>query len=167
MHDKEYYLDLRNKYKPSTIKIVFLLESPPVSGKYFYDPDGRPSEPLFSAMMKVIGYKPTIKPDGLNAFSKKGLFLVNATYRPVNHIRNNRQRNGTIISDLPELIQDLKRTIGNQRAKIVLVKANICRLLEEPLKTAGFNVINNGTIIPFPSHNHQPNFHKNIKKVLR
>ena len=65
------------------------------------------------------------------------------------------------------LIEALKDTIKNRRVKIVLVKANICRLLEEPLMAAGFNVINNGAIVPFPSHGQQPNFHKNIKKVLK
>ncbi|MGD9272114.1 MAG: hypothetical protein PVH08_13645, partial [Syntrophobacterales bacterium] len=91
---------------------------------------------------------------------------VNATYRPVNHIRNQKERNETILSDLPDLIQDLKDSIGNSRGKIVLVKANICRLLEEPLKAAGLNVINNATIIPFPSHGNQNTFHHTIKKLL-
>jgi hypothetical protein len=167
MHDKAYYIDLRNKYRPSKIKLTFVLESPPVSGKYFYDPKGKTSEPLFSAMMKVIGHKPATKEDGLFAFSKTGFFLVNATYSPVNHLKSMKKRNGAILADLPELIQDLKHTLGNQRVKVVLVKANICRLLEEPLKSAGFRVINNGAVVPFPSHNHQANFQENIKKVLR
>jgi hypothetical protein len=147
--------------------VTFVLESPPVSGKYFYDPKGKISEPLFSAMMKVIGHYPATKEDGLVAFSTRGFFLVNATYRPVNHIKSMKTRNEAILSDLPELIQDLKDIIGNQRVRIVLVKANICRLLEKPLKAAGLHVSNNGTVVPFPSHNHQANFHKNIKKILR
>jgi hypothetical protein len=166
MHDKAYYIELRDKYKPSKIRVIFVLESPPISGTYFYDTDGRTSEPLFSAMMKVIGYEPASKAKGLGAFSKRGLFLVNATYRPVNHIRNQKERNEAILSDLPELIQDLERTIGKRRTKIVLVKANICRRLEEPLKAAGLNVINNATIIPFPSHGNQNTFHQTIKKLL-
>lgn len=166
MHDRAYYIDLREQFRPSKINVTFVLESPPVSGKYFYDPKGKTGEPLFSAMMKVIGHEPAIKEDGLVAFSKTGFFLVNATYSPVNHIKSMKKRNEAILADLPELIQDLKYSLGNQQVRVVLVKANICRLLEEPLKTAGFRVINNGTIVPFPSHNHQPNFHKQIKKVL-
>jgi hypothetical protein len=166
MHPKSHYLKLRAKYQPPKIKLIFVLESPPESGNYFYDPSGKTTEPLFSAMMKVIGESPATKKEGLTAFARKGFYLVDATYQPVNKIENDRQRNEAILSDLPELIQDLRNIIGNRRVKIILVKANICRFLEEPLKTAGFNVINNGTVIPFPSHNHQPNFHKNIKKVI-
>ena len=50
------YLWLRAPYVPEDRQIVFVLESPPKSGLYFYSPDVRVSEPLFSAMMKdVIG----------------------------------------------------------------------------------------------------------------
>ena len=148
------------------MKLIFVLESPPKSGVYFYDPEGRTTEPLFSAMMKIVDCEAATKQEGLAVFSHKGFFLVNATYNPVNHINNNRERNKAILSDLPELIQDLKRNIGNPRVKIVLVKANICRLLEEPLKKAGFSVMNNGMVIPFPSHGNQNKFHQIIRKVL-
>jgi hypothetical protein len=68
--------------------------------------------------------------------------------------------------DLPELIVDLKETIGRRRVKIILVKANICRMLEEPLKAIGLNVINNGKIIPFPSSGQQNKFHNAIEIII-
>ena len=166
MHSKAFYIELRAKYQPLKIRLIFVLESPPLNGTYFYDPSGRTTEPLFSAMMKVIGQSPATKEDGLIRFAHQGFFLLNATYQPVNHMKNNRQRNEAILTDLAELIQDLTSTIRNQRLKIVLVKANICRLLEEPLISAGFNIINNGTVVPFPSHGHQTKFHQAIKKLF-
>jgi len=54
--NKEYYLRFRNKYHPTNIKTVFILESPPASGKYFYDESGNVSEPLFKAMMKLLKF---------------------------------------------------------------------------------------------------------------
>jgi hypothetical protein len=166
MHSKAYYIELRARYQPLKIKLIFVLESPPQSGTYFYDPSGKTSETLFSAMMKVIGESPATKEEGLTRFAHQGFLLFNATYRPVNHMKNNRQRNEAILSDLAELIQDLTATSGKQRLKIVLVKANICRLLEKPLRSAGFNIINNGTVVPFPSHGHQTKFHQAIKKLF-
>ena len=41
------YLSLRAPYLPEDRKIIFVLESPPKSGLYFYNPQGRVSEPLF------------------------------------------------------------------------------------------------------------------------
>lgn len=168
MDSKRYYLDLRAKYRPAKIKLIFVLESPPTSGNFFYDPAGKVTDPLFSAMMKMIGHEASSKEDGLTAFAHKGFFLVDATYRPVNHIKNQKRRNRAILSDLPDLILDLKDIIESQQDKIniVLVKANICRLLEERLMAVGVNVINNKTVIPFPSHGNKERFHENIRKVL-
>ena len=150
MPSKSHYLNLRQKYLPEKIKLIFLLESPPASGDYFYDPDGRPTEQLFSAMMKSIDYQPLSKADGLAEFARQGYVLVDATYSPVNNIKNKRKRNEAILRDLPNLIVDLRKIMGRQRVMIILVKANICKMLEEPLKAVGFNVINNGITIPFP-----------------
>lgn len=169
MHPWSYYLKLRVKYQPEKIRLIFVLESPPVSGNFFYDPSGRVTEPLFSAMMKLIGQEPSTKEAGLVAFARNGFFLVDATYQCVNHIKSEKQRNQTILSDLPELIKDLKGISSSRQntVKFVLVKANICRLLEEPIKAEGMKVINNGTVIPFPSHGHQNKFQESIRRVLK
>jgi len=166
MHPKSHYIKLRAKHQPPEIKLIFVLESPPASGKYFYDPTGKTTEPLFAGLMKAISEQPATKEDGLRAFARKDFFLVDATYKPLNHIRNNKKRNEAILFDLPELILDLKTTIRNQRVKIVLVKANICRMLEAPLKAIGMNVINEGAVIPFPSSGNQNKFHQAIQKVF-
>ncbi len=84
--NKEYYFPLRNKYLPTNLKVVFVLESPPASGKYFYDEGGSLSEPLFSAMMKLLNFNPQSKRDGLRYFADSGHFLVDATYEPVNNL---------------------------------------------------------------------------------
>jgi hypothetical protein len=66
------YLRFRERYLPDHPKIIFVLESPPKSGKYFYNPEGLISEPLFSARMKdVIEIKPTTKGRGRDLQSIK------------------------------------------------------------------------------------------------
>lgn len=70
------YLRFRAPYLPEHRKIVFVLESPPKSGLYFYNPAGRVSEPLFSAMMKnVIGIQPRLKDEGLCEFACSRVFV--------------------------------------------------------------------------------------------
>lgn len=67
---KADYLNFRNRFIPLNTKIIFVLESPPASGKYFYNPDGKTSEPLFRAMMKdVLGITPSSKEEGLKEFA--------------------------------------------------------------------------------------------------
>lgn len=65
---KEYYICFRNSYHPEELKLIFVLESPPISGKYFYDETGKTSEPLFAKMMKLLNYSPINKKNGLEFF---------------------------------------------------------------------------------------------------
>ena len=109
MKDKGYYIKLRNKFKPTKIKLIFIAESPPVSCKYFYDPKGLVSEPLFKALMKnVLNTEFSSKEEGLKVFKKAGYFLIDATYHQVNKYSRSK-RNKIIIGDFKYLITDLKR----------------------------------------------------------
>jgi hypothetical protein len=165
MMDEEYYISLRNKYFPKKMKIVFILESPPVSGKYFYDENGRTTEPLFSAMMKLLIFRPRDKQEGLKYFAEKGYFLVNATYEPVNKLKH-KNRNDTILRNYQNLVADLRKHGVSKKINVILVKANICRLLESKLLSDDFNVKNRGVIIPFPSNGRQKEFSTAIQEVI-
>jgi hypothetical protein len=129
MFPESHYINLRKKYLPVKTRLIFLLESPPASGDYFYDPAGRTTEQLFTAMMKLIDCHPSSKDEGLAEFARQGRVLVDATYSPVNKINSQSRRNKIILRDLPNLIDDLRTLTGTRQAKIILVKANICRSL--------------------------------------
>jgi hypothetical protein len=80
------YFRLRDRYSPDHPRIIFVLESPPKSGLYFYNPEGSVSEPLFRAMMRdVLEITPRAKSEGLGEFAARGFLLVDASYTPVNH----------------------------------------------------------------------------------
>jgi hypothetical protein len=163
---KEDYFHLRKHYQPSKITTVFVLESPPASGKYFYDESGLVSEPLFSAMMELLNFAPQTKQKGLKYFSSTGHFLVDATYEPVNKLKG-KVRENAILNNYGNLVKDL-RSLGNPKIiNFVLIKANICRLLEPKLKSSGFNVINNGVILPFPSTGWQEDFREKIPWIFK
>lgn len=163
--DKEYYLKLRNKYLPENLRIIFILESPPASGKYFYDETGSTTEPLFNEMLKAFHYKPVDKKDGLEFFKSQGFFLIDSTYKPVDKMKG-KERGATILSDFDILVDDLEIINGN-KSPLVLVKTNICLLLEDKLKSKGFNILNKGIVVPFPSSGQQKRFHVEISKVLK
>jgi hypothetical protein len=159
------YLGYRGRYLPERRKIVFVLESPPISGLYFYKPEGSVSEPLFRAMMKdVLGIKPRTKEEGLGEFAARGFLLIDATYTPVNHL-SGRARDAAILDDLPSLVEDLSK-YAEPETSVVLVKANVCDLLEEKLTRFGFAVLNRGTRIPFPSTGQQNKFRDAVRRVL-
>lgn len=160
------YIAKRNKYKPENIKTIFVLESPPKSGKYFYDPDGEVTEPLFKAMMEIIGYKPADKATGLAEFAKKGFLIVDASYTPVNHQKEGKDRDERIMIWYSTFLKDLLTLTPDKNVPLILVKASICRLLEAPLGKEGFKVVNEGIVIPFPSTGQQGKFRKQIALVM-
>ena len=164
--DKKHYIKLRNKYLPSDLRVIFVAESPPVSGKYFYNEDGSLGEPLFRAMMNLLNIKPATKKEGLKAFRQTGHLLVDATYTPVNRIQGKR-RELAILSDYNNLTHDLKNLCENKNPDVILIKANICRLLERKMRSDGFNVKNGSVIVPFPSSGQQKNFLQEMNKIYR
>jgi hypothetical protein len=166
MRTRDEYVSLRRRYLPEAVKLVIVAESPPASGNYFYDSTGKVTEPLFSALMKQIGAEPRNKEDGLNAFKQSGWVLVDATYEPVNKL-SNAQRDRIIERDYPLLISDLSSLVGGGPVPVVLMKANICRLLENRLKQSGFNVINKARVIYFPGAGQQGRFHSQFGEVVR
>ena len=168
MHDRDYYHKLRGKYTPSRPKFVIVAESPPAGGKYFYDLTGGVGEPLFRAMMHdVLGISPSSKEEGLSEFAKAGYLLVDATYVPVNKSFSPKERKAKILEDYPLLLEDLNNLIPDKATAILLIKANVCRLLDARLQSDGFNVINQGKIVPFPAYGQQTMFREVVTGLLR
>lgn len=161
------YLRFRAPYLPKQREIIFVLESPPKSGLYFYNSEGKVSEPLFSAMMKdVIGIKPESKDQGLREFASRGFLLIDATYAPVNHDHLSvHERNRRILADLPILLEELREYVGPETG-VVLVKANICTLLGPILTSHGFPILNRGRTIPFRSNGQQNKFREAVRQVM-
>jgi hypothetical protein len=166
MRERDYYISFRQKYEPEKLKLIVVAESPPVSGLYFYDPIGKVSEPLFSALMQQIGCSPSNKEQGLAALCRKGWLLVDATYQQVNE-KNEQERDSVIICDYPLLVEDLSRLSPDRAVPLVLIKANVCPLLEPRLLADGFNVANRGRVPYFPSTGRQNQFHREFGEIIR
>jgi len=116
-------------------------------------------------MMKdVLELTPASKEEGLSRFREQGYFLIDATYTPVNQLPDSKKE-AIILRDFPLLVEALHEYAGPETA-IVLVKANVYKLLEPKLRDLGFNVLNQEVMIPFPSSGQQSKFRSAIQKVL-
>jgi hypothetical protein len=103
------YLALRRVYEPETVTLLVVAESPPQNGKYFYNPQGRATEPLFAAMMGQLGLPYATKHEGLLNLRQCGWMLIDATYEPVDQHGASPIRNQIIERDYPQLRDDLAR----------------------------------------------------------
>jgi hypothetical protein len=166
------YLSMRREFEPTSerVKLVIVAESPPIGGKYFYNTSGEVTEPLFRALMRELGHITLkTKSEGLRKFKQRGWVLVDATYEQVNAL-DSPTRDRAILRDYSQLCDDLKQLLSTRWKKVplVLIKANVCRLLEPLLKADGFNVLNpRGHIVPFPSHGHQSKFGVKLPRCRR
>jgi hypothetical protein len=165
-HDKSHYLAWRRRYQPAPVRLIVIAESPPWTGKYFYDPEGSRGEILFREMMKLLDVTCSSKDEGLRAFQRDGRILVDATYEPVNDGRKESERNKVILRDYPLLVADLLELMPDRSVPVVLIKANVCKVLEPRLKADGFDVLNRGIRPPFPTY--QPDkFRADFDRILR
>jgi hypothetical protein len=162
---KEDYLELRSRYMPGRLRLVIIAESPPASGKYIYDPSGERTEPLFSALMRFLRYDAGDKASGLEELRRRGILLVDATYEPVNQ-QSDKERSAKIEAKYPDLLSDLRNLIGQEAIPVVLIKANVCRLLEDRLIADGMRIINKGRSVYFPGSGRQKQFQQQLQDIL-
>jgi hypothetical protein len=115
--------------------------------------------------MKQLQLSPETKDEGLRAFQKNGWILVDATYEPVNEPGSD--RDAVIERDYALLRDDLAALMPNRSTTpVILIKSNVCRILEPRLIADGFNVLNHGRVVYFPASGRQPDFAKQFPAIL-
>jgi len=70
-----------------------------------------------------------------------------------------------IVEHYPLFRSDLESLISDKAVPLILIKANICRILEPKLKQDGFNVLNHDLVVPFPAAGRQTEFHRQFDKI--
>ena len=106
--------------------------------------------------------------EGLREFQNRGWVLVDATYEPVN-AHDNRSRDLVLDGDYPKLCGDLKRLLSDRWSEVplILLKANVCKLLEPKLNKDGFRVLNKGRSVYFPGSGRQRDFERRFRDMVQ
>ena len=75
---------LRRRYRPARIRLLFIGESPPASGRFFYQQDSG----LYRAVRDTFRtVDPSITDDTfLEIFQESGCYLIDACAKPVDHL---------------------------------------------------------------------------------
>jgi hypothetical protein len=116
--------------------------------------------------MKQLRFLPLAKEDGLREFQRRGWVLVDATYEPVDKGFTRSGRDKVIERDYPLLHKELEGLTHDHSLPLVLIKKNICKVLEPKLVQNGFTVLNRGKGVPFPSTGRQKEFHQQFSAIL-
>lgn len=153
---------MRQPFEPTPPKLVVVLESPPQSEKYVHNVNGNTGEPVYREFLRAfdVPFGQT-KREGLKALKACGVLLLDATYEPVDGAKSNKKKEEIILRDCEKLVARLDRAVP-----VVLVKVNVCDLLEPLLVADGFKVLNHGVRIPFPATGNQLQFRGKFAAVI-
>jgi len=163
---------LRERYKPETIEVLFVAESPPASSddevRFFYNPKDERWDHMYRAVMKAVfpefEYYPREKDNWLRKFQEHGYYLIDATDRPVNRL-SSAERRCVLDAAVKPKLSEIKRLVSS-RTPIILLKRSVFSAFNRPLRDAGYSVIHE-SFLPFPSHGHQKEFVKKCRDCLR
>ncbi len=150
------YDEIREKYRPKHIKMLLIAESqppvPPIGGsRHFYRTDViRPDDRLFINTIRAL-YPETVnvpqqdlekdKAAWLQRFMRDGWYMIESLETSLEHEVTKKERQALILAHLPRLIERVKELAAHD-TKIILIKSNVFDVAAEPLKAAGFAVLN-------------------------
>src|SRR5690242_11432639 len=98
---------LRRQYLPSRVRILFVGEAPPASGRFFYQADSGLYRALRATFNRAFPDMEGI--DFLKAFRDRGCYLVDLCGRPVDRLRPKSRKRVCSAGEVPlsGLIQQL------------------------------------------------------------
>jgi hypothetical protein len=128
---------LRKRYRPDRVRILFVGESPPASGRFFYQADSG----LYRAVRDTFltAFPPLQKTEFLDSFRSLGCYLVDLCGEPVDKMLRHARRCACRAGEVR-----LARTIQTLRPKIIVtvvrsINGNV-RKAEEQAGWAGLHL---------------------------
>jgi len=144
--------ETRASYRPNRITTLFVGESAPHGGTFFYNQDSG----LFREMRKAFHGNGHFLQD----FKRNGFYLDDLVLEPVNHLKDT-DRRSLRKQSIPSLVERLKE----YRPKaIVILLHSIRPMVLQALREAG--VSNEPYCTPYPGFGNQPRFHQAMAEII-
>jgi hypothetical protein len=149
------------KYRPDVVELLLVAEAPPCElSRYFYFEDVPEHDWLFRYVWEgLTGEKPSRaeKAHHLAALQRGGVYLIDL------HEENISQPTAAQLTPKVSGLIDRCRELRPKR--IVLIKSIVHDVAFQPLKDAGFNVVDER--IPFPASGQQRKFLESFRRSLQ
>jgi hypothetical protein len=143
---------LRRRYRPDRITTLFVGESAPHGGTFFYDQNSG----LFREMRKAFKGGDFFLED----FKRNGFYLDDLALAPVNHLLDRDRK-----SLLNQSISSFAKRLKNYRPKaIVILLMSIRPMVMRAIREAGLQ--HEPFWTPYPGFGNQPRFQKAMNEII-
>jgi len=182
MYDRimHMYEKIRSTYRPKHISFLLIAESPPPSSfiqssrQFYYTDRIRKDDRLFTNTIRALypeaANTPEIeleeqKKEWLRRFKDDGFYMIEALEVSQHHDVTKKERQEKITAALPQLITRVKKLAG-AKTKIILIKSNVFDVAAEPLRRAGFHVLNT-ELVDYPGQFNQRDYREKLANLIQ
>jgi hypothetical protein len=170
------YKKLAQNFLPDKIRYLLIGESPPFTPpneelRYFYNHrNDRGSQILLSSVSyaflnEMFYVRRNDKKNFLEKLTEKGVFLLDATYEPINQITDENVRRSEIKKAYPRLNKNIRCLNLENQAKVFLIHCNVIREIGQRLRRDFKNLI--FFDIGFPRYYNDQKFKEKIEAEFR
>jgi len=132
--------EVRQSFRPRRIATLFVAESPPYKGTFFYSENSR----LYFRVKKVFGNSSKF----LSEFKSRGFYLDDLVLYPINQFKEKRERQEHRWNGVPLLAERIK---SYRPAAVVVLMYAIEPMVDEAMKQAGLGSVPRH-VTPFPTY---------------
>lgn len=173
------YETIRERYKPDHIKVLLIAESPPPpadvqsSRQFYYSDRIRTADRLFVNTIKAL-YDDAVelteaqieadKEPWLRRFQADGFYMIEALDESQPHEATKQERQAKIRANLPVLLEKV-RLLAQPETRIILIKSNVFDVAAQPLRDAGFAVLNT-ELVDYPGQFNQRAYREKLKQLV-
>jgi hypothetical protein len=155
------YQHLRHTYKPDKIRVLFVGESPPAGGTFFYKADSKLY--IFTQKAFSIVFDGKFDDEGfLDCFKSTGCYLEDLCPIAINK-KNKAERKRQRVAGLESLTKCIRA--ASPQAIVIVMRA-IAPYVKKAAGEAGFDP-RRICSLPFPTHGHQRRYVVELIEVLK
>jgi putative transcriptional regulator len=147
---------LRKRYRPKRIRVLFVGEAPPAGGTFFYRENSQVYRYLHESLQLHIRGDQGF----LTAFRERGYFLDDLVAQPVDDIPL-KDREAVFRQSVPHLAERLAQY---QPEVVITILKRISGYVEEAMSLAALDVPHYA--VPFPGNGQQTNFRHEMAAIL-